>query len=63
MSSATEASDTAADLDAARASLVRTLSDLAARAEATGDVRRTRDLLAAAREAAEAIAALDRTDR
>jgi uncharacterized Zn finger protein (UPF0148 family) len=47
----------------ARASLVRTLSDLAARAEAAEDVRRTRDLLAAAREAGEALAALDRADR
>ncbi len=50
-------------LGEARASLVRTLSDLAARAEAAEDVRRTRDLLAAAREAGEALAALDRADR
>jgi uncharacterized Zn finger protein (UPF0148 family) len=51
------------DLGEARASLVRTLSDLAARAEDAGDARRARDLLAAAHEAAEAIAAVDRADR
>jgi uncharacterized Zn finger protein (UPF0148 family) len=51
------------DLGEARASLVRTLSDLAARAEDAGDARRARDLLAAAQEAAEAIAAVDRADR
>jgi len=61
--SAAQRSPAAADLGKARASLVRTLSDLAARAEAAEDVRRTRDFLAAAREAAEALAALDRTDR
>ena len=53
----------AGDLGEARASLVRTLSDLAARAEDAGDARRARDLLAAAHEAAEAIAAVDRADR
>jgi uncharacterized Zn finger protein (UPF0148 family) len=53
----------AGNLGEARASLVRTLSDLAARAESAEDVRRTRDFLAAAREAAEALAALDRVER
>jgi uncharacterized Zn finger protein (UPF0148 family) len=53
----------AGNLGEARASLVRTLSDLAARAESAEDVRRTRDCLAAAREAAEALAALDRVER
>jgi len=48
------------DLGEARASLARTLTDLAGRAESAGDVGRQRDLLAAAREAAEAIEALDR---
>ena len=48
------------DLGEARASLSRTLTDLAERAEEAGDVGRQRDLLAAAREAAEAIEALDR---
>jgi hypothetical protein len=52
----------AGDLGEARASLVRTLSDLAGRAEASEDARHARDLLAAAHEAAEAIAAVDRTD-
>ncbi len=51
------------NLGEARASLVRTLSDLAARAEATDDPRRARDLLEAAREAAETVAALDRRGR
>jgi len=60
---APERSPRADDLGEARASLVRTLADLAARAERAEDVRRTRDLLAAAREAAEAIAALDRAGR
>jgi len=50
-------------IDDARASLVRTLNDLARRAEAADDVARTRDLLGASREAAEALAALDRTNR
>ncbi|MFB6173762.1 MAG: Sjogren's syndrome/scleroderma autoantigen 1 family protein [Halobacteriales archaeon] len=49
------------DLGAARESLVRTLADLAERAEATDDAGRARQLLSAAREAAEAIAAIDRT--
>ncbi|MFB6121204.1 MAG: Sjogren's syndrome/scleroderma autoantigen 1 family protein [Halobacteriaceae archaeon] len=54
------AESAAGDLSAARESLVRTLTDLADRAERTSDVRRQRDLLAGAREAAEAIEALDR---
>ncbi len=45
--------------DAARSSLERTLTSLARRAEAADDPRQARELLAAAREAAEALAALD----
>jgi len=45
---------------AARASLERTLVRFARTAEGTDDPRRARDLLAAAREAAEALAALER---
>lgn len=52
-----------ADLGEARSSLVRTLNDFARRAEATDDVSRARELLAASREAAEALAALDRANR
>jgi uncharacterized Zn finger protein (UPF0148 family) len=44
----------------ARASLIRTLGRFAAAAEETDDPRRARDHLRAAREAAEALAALDR---
>ena len=51
------------DLGEARSSLVRTLNDLTRRAEATDDVSRRRELLAATREAAEALAALDRANR
>lgn len=51
------------DLPGARESLVRTLADLSRRAEASEDVHRTRDFLVAAREAAEAIEALDRAER
>ncbi|NHN60677.1 MULTISPECIES: Sjogren's syndrome/scleroderma autoantigen 1 family protein [Halorussus] len=51
------------DLATARESLVRKLSALARQAEQTDDVARARDLLAATREAAEALAALDRADR
>ena len=51
------------DLDGARASLVRKLTDLAQQAEATDDVTRSRELLAATREAAEALDALDRANR
>lgn len=48
------------DLAEVEASLVRTLSDLARRAEETRDVGRKRQLLAAAREAAETLEALRR---
>jgi uncharacterized Zn finger protein (UPF0148 family) len=47
------------DLDAARTSLLRTLTHHAERAEAAQDPRRATDHLAAVREAAEALAALD----
>lgn len=53
----------AGDLGEARAALVRTVTGLAQQAEESRDVGRTRELLAAAREAAEALAALDRTGR
>lgn len=53
----------AGDLATAREALVRKLTDLARRAEETDDVARARDLLAATREAAEALAALDRANR
>lgn len=59
----TAAGNVSGDLDSARTSLLRTLFSLAAEAEKTSDIRRTQDLLSAAREAAEAIAALDRVDR
>ncbi|MFC7044065.1 hypothetical protein ACFQH6_00350 [Halobacteriaceae archaeon GCM10025711] len=42
---------------------MRTLSGLAGQAENTADVGRKRELLAAAREAAETLAALDRVNR
>jgi len=48
----------AASLDEARASLVRTITSLTRRAEATEDPRQARDLLEAAREAAETLATL-----
>lgn len=48
------------DLAAARDALVRKLTRLAVQAEATDDVGRARELLAATREAAEALAALER---
>ncbi|MFC4450537.1 Sjogren's syndrome/scleroderma autoantigen 1 family protein [Halorussus aquaticus] len=51
------------DLGTAREALVRKLSSLAHEAETTDDVARARDLLAATREAAEALAALDRANR
>ena len=50
----------AGDLGDARDALARKLTRLAAQAEATDDVGRARELLAATREAAEALAALDR---
>ncbi|CQR49165.1 MULTISPECIES: Sjogren's syndrome/scleroderma autoantigen 1 family protein [Haloferax] len=48
------------DVTDARASLVRTLTWAAERAESTDDPRRATEYLTAAREAAEAISALDR---
>ena len=51
------------DLAAARNALARKLTRLAAQAEATDDVGRARELLAATREAAEALAAMDRVDQ
>jgi len=50
-----------ADLPAARAALARKVTVLAQEAEATTDVGRARELLAAVREGAEAISALDGT--
>lgn len=50
----------AASLDDAHASLTRTLVRYARAAEETDDPRRAQELLAAAREAAETLAALDR---
>ncbi|MFD1633223.1 Sjogren's syndrome/scleroderma autoantigen 1 family protein [Haloplanus ruber] len=50
-------------LDDTRASLSRTLDRFARAAEETDDPRRARDLLAAAREAAETLAALDSRGR
>jgi uncharacterized Zn finger protein (UPF0148 family) len=52
---------TGGDLGEARASLVRNLTRLSQAAESVDDPRRAREYLAAAREAAEAVAALDRT--
>jgi uncharacterized Zn finger protein (UPF0148 family) len=49
-----------ADIETARASLVRTLATFSRRAETTDDPRRAREHLEAAREAAEALAALRR---
>ncbi|QGX95481.1 hypothetical protein EI982_12125 [Haloplanus rallus] len=53
----------APDLDDTRASLSRTLDRFARAAEETDDPRRARELLAAAREAAETLAALDGRSR
>jgi len=53
------AADVPEDVSAARAALVRKLATLTRQAEATDDVSRSRELLAAAREAAEALAAVD----
>ena len=50
--------DTDGGVEAARASLVRTLAAFSRRAEATEDPRRAREHLQTAREAAEALAAL-----
>ncbi|WP_148413877.1 Sjogren's syndrome/scleroderma autoantigen 1 family protein [Haloferax sp. KTX1] len=52
--------DVAGDVTDARESLVRTLTWAAERAESTDDPRRATEYLTAAREAAEAISALDR---
>ncbi|MFC7130387.1 Sjogren's syndrome/scleroderma autoantigen 1 family protein [Haloferax chudinovii] len=52
--------EVAGDVTAARESLVRTLTWAAERAESTDDPRRATEFLTAAREAAEAISALDR---
>jgi uncharacterized Zn finger protein (UPF0148 family) len=54
------AGDTA-DLDTARASLVRTLTRYSREAESADDPRRAKELLSVARESAETLAALDRT--
>ncbi len=55
-----QATGDAGDLDAARASLARTITEFSRRAEETRDASHARDLLAAAREAAEALAELER---
>lgn len=55
--------DVAGDVRAARRALVQKLVALANQAEATEDVGRSRELLAAAREAAEALAAVESIDR
>lgn len=51
--------DAAGDLADARASLVRTVTNLVRRAEQEDDVARARDLLATAREAAETLEAVN----
>jgi uncharacterized Zn finger protein (UPF0148 family) len=56
-----EGTDSGAGVGEARASLVRTLTLFSRRAEETDDPRRARDHLQAAREAAEALAALRRS--
>lgn len=61
--SSTSPPSDAGDLGAAEASLARTLTALARRAEETGDVGRQREYLEAAREAAEALAATRRARR
>jgi uncharacterized Zn finger protein (UPF0148 family) len=53
----------AGDLAAARSSLARTLTRLATQAEDADDLGRTREYLAAAKEAAEALEATKRADR
>ena len=59
-SSGTDRPADTADVAAARDSLVRTLTKFSQQAEATDDPQRARDSLAAAREAAETLAALRR---
>jgi uncharacterized Zn finger protein (UPF0148 family) len=54
------AGDTA-DVDTARASLIRTLTRYSRAAESADDPRRARELLSVAREAAETLSTLDRT--
>lgn len=56
-----EGTDSGAGVGQARTSLVRTLTAFSRRAEETDDPRRARDHLQAAREAAEALAALRRS--
>lgn len=51
------------DLGSARASLTRTLSELARQAEATDDLGRKRDYLATAKEAAETLRAVRQAER
>ena len=58
-SPSSRSADDAEGIGAARASLTRTLTRFARAAEETDDPRRARDQLEAAREAAEALAALD----
>ena len=58
-STPSRSADDAEGIGAARASLTRTLTRFARAAEETDDPRRARDHLEAAREAAEALAALD----
>lgn len=58
--SPTDSPTSGADLDVARAALRRTVTRYAEEAERTDDPRRARELLAAAREAAETLAALRR---
>jgi uncharacterized Zn finger protein (UPF0148 family) len=55
--------DQSGDLEAAQAALSRTVTRLARQAEATDDLGRKRDLLAATEEAAESLAALERVNR
>jgi uncharacterized Zn finger protein (UPF0148 family) len=57
-SSASRSAGSADDLAATEASISRTLAELASKAEETDDLGRTRDHLAAAREAAEALEAV-----
>ncbi|MGA9399860.1 Sjogren's syndrome/scleroderma autoantigen 1 family protein [Haladaptatus sp.] len=59
----TQATGEAGDLTEARNALVRKLTTLTREAESTNDVGYSRELLAATREAAEALAALDRANR
>lgn len=60
---ATQSTQVPGDLAEARAALARTVTTLAREAEATDDVSRARSLLAAVREGAEAMAAVDSIGR